>query len=474
MPRRRCRHRHPAAWRAVASLLVLCGLGASNAALAALAAPAQPRRGITLPEALAYARQHQPSLAGALARVAAAAADARVARAQWLPSFGATAQAFEGTTNNSTASYVGVPEVALPRIGGTPTSSTGTFRPSTSTLAAVGGNQEVFDFGRIAAQAAVADATYQAEKHRAYAERLRVDLVVKDAFFGVLAARAVLQAAEGAFARAQAHRDMAAAQVKTGLHAPIELTRAEADLTRFDVARVRAAGGLASAQSVFAAAVGADDLMLDATGGAPPEPPPPPVEQGLKAAADRDPLLLEARTRVQAADALTRAIAAQLRPDLSLTGAFSGRAGTATPTSGPLSPDYGPLPTIANWDVGLVLRWPLYDPVVAARRDAAAARAGVARAEVAVLSQQETAVVQQAYVAQQVAQVALVALRRAVDAAQANDAQAEARFKAGLGTSLELADAEAVRTDAEIQLAVGEYDVQRARAALARLLAEGS
>jgi outer membrane protein len=72
----------------------------------------------------------------------------------------------------------------------------------------------------------------------------------------------------------------------------------------------------------------------------------------------------------------------------------------------------------------------------------------------------------------QVAQVALVALRRSVDAARANYAQADARFKAGLGTSLELADAEAVRTDAEIQLAVGEYDIQRARAALARLLAE--
>jgi outer membrane protein len=265
---------------------------------------------------------------------------------------------------------------------------------------------------------------------------------------------------------------MAAAEVKTGLHAPIELTRAEADLTRFDVARVRAAGGLASAQSVFAAAVGVPDLTLDASGDAPPEPPLPSLDQGLRMAAQRDPLLLEAQARAQAADALTRAIGAELRPDVSLTGTFSGRGGTATPSGGPVSPDYGPLPTIANWDVGLILRWPLYDPIVAARRDAAAARADAARADIAVLSQQETAAVQQVYVTAQVAQVALVALRRSVDAARANYAQADARFKAGLGTSLELADAEAVRTDAEIQLAVGEYDIQRARAALARLLAE--
>jgi outer membrane protein len=439
-------------------------------AVAAAEAPA--KRAMTLPEALAYAREHQPSLQSALARVAAAAADTRVPRAQWLPAFGATAQAIEGTTNNSTASYLGVAEVALPRIGGTPATSTGTFRPSTSTLVAVGGNQEVFDFGRIAAQAAVADVTYEAEKHRADAERLRIDLVVKDAFFGVQAARAVLVAATEAFARAGVHRDMAAAEVKTGLHAPIELTRAEADLSRFDVARVRAAGGLASAQSVFAAAVGVEDLMLDAAGAALPQRPLPPVDAGLRMAAAREPALLEARSRAQAAEGRTRAIAAELRPDIALTAAFSGRAGTATPSSGALSPDYGPLPAVANWDVGLVLRWPLFDPIVVARRDAAAARAGVARADVAVLAQQQTAVVQQAYVTAQVTQGALVALRRSVEAAHANYAQAEARFKAGLGTSLELADAESVRTDAEIQLALGEYDVQRARAALARLLAE--
>jgi outer membrane protein len=73
----------------------------------------------------------------------------------------------------------------------------------------------------------------------------------------------------------------------------------------------------------------------------------------------------------------------------------------------------------------------------------------------------------------QVSQAALSSLGRAVDAARANYAQAEARFKAGLGTSLELADGEALRTDAEIQLAVGEFEARRARAALSRLIAEG-
>jgi outer membrane protein len=183
----------------------------------------------------------------------------------------------------------------------------------------------------------------------------------------------------------------------------------------------------------------------------------------LKLLFDRDPILQEARSRVRAAEAVTRGIAAEMRPDLALSATFSGRAGTATPAA-----DDGALPTIPNWDVGLVLRLPLYDGVVTARREAAAARAETARADVDMVSQQETAAIEQAYVSLEIAQTALTGLAEAVRAARANYDQAEARFKAGLGTSLELGDAESLRTDAEIQLAVGRFDALRARALVAR------
>jgi len=340
-------------------------------------------------------------------------------------------------------------------------------------LGAIGAGQEVFDFGRIAALAAVADVAYETERHRADAERLRVDLLVRETYYAVHGARAILRAAEDAYQRTRLHRDMAAAAVKSGLHAPIELTRAEADLTRFDVSRIRAGGNLRTAQAVFAASVGVDDRWLDVTGQPPASPGIPPLEQGLKEALDRDPVLEEARSRIAGAEALTRAVASEMRPDLALTATLSERAGMASPSSGSISDKYGPLPTVSNWDVGLVMRWPLYDPVIAARRGAAASRIEIARADALALSQQEAAAVQQAYVAVEVSEAALLGLGRALDAAQANYSQAEARFKAGLGTSLELADAEAVRTDAEIQLAVGQFEGLRAKAVVARLTAEG-
>src|SRR6185369_11852951 len=74
---------------------------------------------MTLPEAIAYARSHHPELLLAGARVSAAAAAADVPRARWLPTASVGLELLLGTTNNSTASYLPLPGVGLPRIGAT-------------------------------------------------------------------------------------------------------------------------------------------------------------------------------------------------------------------------------------------------------------------------------------------------------------------------------------------------------------------
>src|SRR5581483_12466870 len=112
---------------------------------------------MSLPEALDYARQHQPSLKAAQARAQAALAQSAVPWAQWAPRLGATAQVLVGTANNTTASYVGAGGIDIPRIGATasypsPAASPG-WAPYGSTFAGIGVHQELFDFGKIAAQA---------------------------------------------------------------------------------------------------------------------------------------------------------------------------------------------------------------------------------------------------------------------------------------------------------------------------------
>jgi outer membrane protein TolC len=287
-------------------------------------------------------------------------------------------------------------------------------------------------------------------------------------------ARAILKASEDAYQRATVHRDFARAGVKSGLRPPIELTRAEADLSRFDTGRIRARGGLSAAQAVLAAAVGSSEPTLDAIDQPIAPADLPALASAVEQASARDPRLREAIARLRAQELETRAVGALMRPDIQLSAALSGRAGGAPPTTaGESAAGGGFLPEVPNWDAVLVLSWPLLDPTVSARQRRSRSAEETRRAEVELVRQQMVATIEQAYVGVAVAREALPSLGRELDAARANYDQADARFRAGLGTSVELADAEALRTDAEIHLAIGTFDLARARAAFGRAVAEG-
>ena len=130
------------------------------------------------------------------------------------------------------------------------------------------------------------------------------------------------------------HRDFAKRGVDSGLRSPIELTRAEADLARFDVGRVRARGGLAVARSVLAAAIGAPDPALDVAGDPRSAVDMPALAEALALAETRDP---QPGARPRAARAAERGRAPSGRScarTSALTATLSGRAGGAPPSSG--------------------------------------------------------------------------------------------------------------------------------------------
>ncbi len=455
------------------SFLRVLGLAAIGVVLVATPARADapPVKVMTLTEALAFARAHQPAIRAALARVAAQQEEARVPRAEWLPSVGVTVQGFAATANNSTGTYVGAPFVDVVRIGGTPTRIPGAARPYASTFVGAGVNQEVFDFGRIAARSAAADALVDVVRQHAAVERLDVDFSVEEAYFAVFAAKSVLKAAEEAEARARVHRDLAKAGVDAGLRSPVVLTRAAADLARFAIGTERARASVAVAQSVLAATVGVPEPGLDVSGSAPATREMPSLSDAVRDAAGRDPFILEAEARVRAEEKTTRAIGAELRPDLSLTSTLSLRGGGAPASTAGV--DQGPgYPNVPNYDVGLVLRWPIFNGPVSARERASRAQEQVRREELGVVRFARSTAVQQAYLAFGVARSAVPALERALEAARANYDQVEARFKSGLADAVELADAEALRTQAEVDLIVGRFDLARARVAFGRTIAE--
>ncbi len=431
---------------------------------------------MTLTAALDYALKNQPAVKAALARVSARQADVGIPRGKWLPAVGVTAQVLVGTANNTTASYLNEPLVPTPRIGGTPsvTGSSASWGPEASTFAGLGLTQEVFDFGRITAEVAAADSLVGAEQRTAEAQSLDVRLGVEEAYFAVYSAKAVLAASEDGYERARVHFELARVGVTSGLRSPIEQTRAAAELARLDIGRIRARGSVRVAQTLFAAAVGSPEPALDIADQPPAPSDIPPLDAAIQRALQREPQLQAALARIQAQENQTRAAFAQLRPDLFVAGTLNARAGGSAPSGGAAVPSgNGWIPNVPNWQVGIVLSWPLFEGSLWARGRASEQLEVVRREEAALVQQQLVAQVDGAYVSVVVAREALPRLQAAVDAARANYAQADARFRAGLGTSVELADAESIRTDAEIGLALGEFELARTRAAFGRVIAEG-
>jgi outer membrane protein len=429
-------------------------------------------RVMTLREAITYARDHQPSLQAARARVAVAREQAQLPRAAWDPKVLAGAEALVGTNNNTTASYASI-GFLVPRVGGTPANAPIKWTPEPSTLAGVGVFQEVYDFGRLTAQGAALDLFARAAEEDARLADLDLTLYVQESFYAVSGARAVLTASDAAVQRATAHRELAQAGVNAKLRPPIELTRAEADLARFEVDRVRAQGALTSAQAVLAAAIGAPDAAIDAGTDDVAYAGFPALDAAIRDLDQRDPSLRAAADTLHAQRELTRAIRAERRPDLSFAAGITGRAGGSEVTTNPTPTGGGWIPSVPNWDAMVVLTWPLFDRTVDVRAATSRRLESVRAAELDAQRERLRGRAAQSYVDLEVAQSAVPALQRSVDAARANQAQADARFRSGLATAVEFADSEALLTDAEIQLAIGQFQLARARARLARVIAEG-
>jgi outer membrane protein len=429
---------------------------------------------MTLREAIAYAREHQPSLAAARAQVAVAQEAAKLPRAAWTPRIVAGAEILAGTSNNSTTSYGGPLGFDVPRVGGTAAYTDESLTPYASTLVGVGGHQELYDFGRLSAQARALDLFANAAAEDATLADLDLTLLVAESFYAVAGAHEVLLASQAAVTRATAHRDLARAGVDAKLRPPIDLTREEADLARFEVDRIRAAGAVTAAQATLAAAIGAPEAAIDAGADDVGYPAAPTLDQLVTELDRQQPSLRAARDQLEAQHAITDSIQRELLPDLSLSATITGRAGGAQVTSAGASNPAGDgfVPDVPNWDALVVISWPIFDRTVDVRAETSRRAEAVRGDELDTERERLRGLATQAYVDLDVAQSALPALQRALDAATANQAQADARFANGLATAVELADAEALLTDAQIQLAIGRFQLARARARLARVAAE--
>ncbi|MCA1665210.1 MAG: TolC family protein, partial [Myxococcales bacterium] len=175
----------------------------------------------------------------------------------------------------------------------------------------------------------------------------------------------------------------------------------------------------------------------------------------------------------RAARAKKRAVELTYLPRLDLFASLWTRGSGLTSGTLPPSPGDGLVPDTPNWLTGLVLSWPALELVTVR------ARARVEAAQIKVADARKREVIQAVQTQIDEARQILDAARKeaantpiALNAARAAESQAGARYRAGLATVVEVAEAQRLLAQAEIEDAVARLGIRRAELLLARSIGD--
>jgi outer membrane protein TolC len=428
-------------------------------ALFALAHPARAEeraQTYTLDQAVADALATHPRLKSA--ELEETAADARVdeARRAELPSFGVSAQLNRSTGNT-------IPGAFFPQTGFVPIA--GPTRGKTfdggewQSGASVWASWDVLAFSRQAAAIDQSLASRSEASAATNARRLDVAYRAADAFVALLEAQEAVRLAQVAVQRAEVLVTVTKTLADQNLRPGADASRAEAELAAARTQLARAEQAREVRRAELATAIGKTELRIEADPGVLVAP----VDLGESAGASATPSpshpdVVQANAAVTRTEEAERVVDAQYLPRVDLVAALWMRGSGLFD-----SPANGLVPDIPNWAAGAAVTWSILDiPTIRARARAASAvhGAAVARREETVVAiagqlKSASAVLEGARrVAKQTAPT-LAAARTAQE-------QAVARFRTGLAPVVDVADAQRVLAQAELEDVIARLEVRRA------------
>jgi outer membrane protein len=323
-------------------------------------------------------------------------------------------------------------------------------------------NWRIYDFGQTAAQLRAAVLSAQATAAGVDTTSLDVRHNVELSFLEAVARARLVAVADATVKSEEQHLDQAKRFVAAQAKDPIEVVQAQARAANAKAALAQAQSSAAIALANLRAAIGWVDpnqtLSIAQTWPTPPTESPTLVAL-VDTARKQRPELVEADRQVAAADASIDAARAGRRPTLSAS---------ARTDFSPQTGDNLPQPA---WSVGLNLSWLLYD----GGRTAADVRIARANRESA-LAQRDalllslTSELDSTRAQIEANRAATLASTEAVDAARAQLKLAEARYAQGLGSQIELADAQTAVTTAEGNLIQSEWQLASPWTSLRRAL----
>jgi outer membrane protein TolC len=307
--------------------------------------------------------------------------------------------------------------------------------PADNLTATVSLSQVVFDFGKTFASTEAARRLAEQAQEDVELQRQLITLAVKESFININFARRLIRVQEQSLERADLNLRSARGFFEVGTRPKSDVARAEVDVAnaRVDLIRARNAERLARVSLNTAMGIPVDTptevqdnlvyqaITIDRT-------------QLLAQALDQRPEYKQARLRVDEADARMRRAFRDFFPDVIANGFYGGTRSDLNEI----------------WEVGVALRWTIFDGgnrIARLRETKATVEAERARVRATELDISRE--VEQAQLNVSETQERIGAAQTAVASAQENFRLAQGRFDAGVGTILELTDAQLFLTQAQ-------------------------
>ncbi|MEJ7603531.1 MAG: TolC family protein [Kofleriaceae bacterium] len=417
-------------------------------------ASAQPvQETLTLERAVQIALQQQPSLRQTRASVEAARGRVDQARVAYMPQISLAATASIGSSQVR-------PCDADPTL-----SCGGFFDPNGSTGLGGQASWRIYDFGQTALSVRAAELNAEASAASLGANELDIRTSVERAYLEAVARRRLLVVAEATVKSEELHLDQANKFVAAQAKDPIEVVQAQARAANARSTLAQAQSAQAIALANLRASIGWLDAtrspVVEPTWPTPPADDPPELVALVSVSRTNRPEIIALDRQVAAAEANYDAAGAQRRPVLSASAQTQWSPDTA---------DWTPEP---NWSAGISLSWNLFDGG-RAKADQRVARANIigAQAQRDAVLVSLTSTLDSARSQIVANRVNVTASNEAVTAARAQLRLADARYTQGLGSQIELADAQTAVTTAEGNLVQAEYQLADAWAQLRRAIGQ--
>jgi outer membrane protein len=402
-------------------LVAVCALACLLPQVLAAQEPVALPDSLSLEQAVQIAVENHPSLRQADATLRSASGGKRLALSAYFPNVSAVSSA-------TRTGGVFVFNPSVPRSNQFYDTYTAGFQAS----------QTLFDFGRTINKVSASSSFEQAAGADHEAARQNVIMNVQLDYYGLMQAHQVEMVNEEDSARTMQHLAEAKAFYTVGKRAQFDVTRAEVDVANATVNLIRARNQTRLAKAQLENAMGIRprgpyhistnfDVPVFPVG----------LDSIESITLNQRPDLVAARAELEANRSLAAAAWDQHLPTLTASGTYTW--------------SNFEFPLYSRWNAGVTISLPLFQGfAITAQVDQARANADASQAALDLLTQSIDLEVEQDYLSLNEAHDRISSAMKLVEQAEQNLTLAEKQYAAGVGTALEVTDAQQVLSNARI------------------------